>query len=148
MGKNKTIEVLNKLIQVNNDRIEGYETAFGETTDISLKALFTNCIDTSKLNNKALVFEVEKLDGKPIFGTKSALKLLKIWMNVKAFLTNRCENTILKSCVFGENIAISIYQKVLQKHIKSINTQQNVMIIRQLSNIMKDNSQVKSKIHE
>ncbi|MBB6004399.1 DUF2383 domain-containing protein [Arcicella rosea] len=72
MDKNKTVKTLNKLIQVNNDRIAGYKTAFSETTDISLKALFSNCINTSKFNNKALIFEVEKLDGKPIFGTKTA----------------------------------------------------------------------------
>lgn len=147
MEKNITIKVLNKLIQVNNDRIAGYETAFDETTDTSLKVLFSNCIDTSKFNNKALIYEVERLNGKAVIGTKFAFKLLRIWMNIKAFLTNHRKNTILKSCIFGENLAVFFYNKVLQKDIQSINFEQNSMIVIQLMNIKKDIKQVKSRIH-
>ncbi len=146
MEKNKTIEVLNKLIQVNNDRIEGYETAFDETTDLSLKALFTHCIYTSKDNNEALIYEVKRLNGKVIVGTKFAFKLLTIWISIKAFLTNHRKNTILKSCIFGENLAVFFYNKVLQKDIQSINSDQNSMIRIQLMNIKKDIKQVKGRI--
>ncbi|MBB6004398.1 hypothetical protein HNP25_003061 [Arcicella rosea] len=69
-------------------------------------------------------------------------------MNLKAFLTNHHENTVLKSCIFGEKIAIFIYKKVLQKHIENISSKQNSMITRQLANVKKDNSQVKNRIRE
>ena len=40
MDKEKTIELLNSLITINNDRIQGYETAAKETKDEELKTLF------------------------------------------------------------------------------------------------------------
>jgi hypothetical protein len=41
MEKEKTIEVLNTLITINNDRIEGYDTAAKETDEYDLKNLFS-----------------------------------------------------------------------------------------------------------
>ena len=42
MENEKTIAVLNTLITINNDRIEGYETASKETEEQDLKALFAH----------------------------------------------------------------------------------------------------------
>ncbi len=39
MENEKTIAVLNTLVQINNDRTEGYETALKETDESELKAL-------------------------------------------------------------------------------------------------------------
>lgn len=144
--KNKTVEVLNQLIQVNIDRMAGYQTAFDETINISLQNLFSDCRQTSNLNNEALRFEVKRLGGEPIMDTKTAFKLLKIWMNIKSFFTNHRESTILKSCVFGEKIAIMIYRKVLKYDLENINNEHKVMINRQLKNIEQDKRQVKLRL--
>ena len=40
MDNEKTIAALNSLIQINNDRFEGYDTAFRETEEQDLKTLF------------------------------------------------------------------------------------------------------------
>ena len=48
MENEKTIDALNKLIEINNDRIEGYETASKETNDTDLLNLFSGFIQTSK----------------------------------------------------------------------------------------------------
>jgi hypothetical protein len=48
MAKEKTIEVLNTLITINNDRIEGYETAAKETEKQDLKVLFAQFSSTSQ----------------------------------------------------------------------------------------------------
>ncbi len=47
-AKAKAIEVLNSLITINNDRIEGYETASKETEEHDLKTLFAQFISTSR----------------------------------------------------------------------------------------------------
>jgi uncharacterized protein (TIGR02284 family) len=146
LEKNKTVEALNQLIQVNIDRMAGYETAFDETTNTCLKNLFANCMQTSNLNNEVLTFEVKRLGGEPVIDTKTAFKLLKIWMNIKTFLTNHRESTILKSCLFGEKIAIMIYKKVLICNTKSFNNEYKLMINSQLENIGKDNRQVKLRL--
>ena len=55
-NNNKTTEVLNDLIQINNDRINGYERALKELKDEDddLRALFTNFIDQSRQIKMAL----------------------------------------------------------------------------------------------
>lgn len=148
MEKAKKIDAFNKLIQVNNDRIVGYETAFKETLDTSLKTLFTHCIQTSKANNKALILEVEQLGGEPIKGTKTAFKFLRVWMEIKTWLTNHANKSILRSCVFGEKIALIIYKKVLDDHLEILEDKYVVMITTQLSFIENDYHQVKSQLSQ
>ena len=148
MKKAEKIDALNKLIQVNNDRIVGYETAFNETFDTSLKTLFTHCIQTSKANNKALILEVEQLGGEPIKGTKTAFKFLRVWMEIKTWFTNHANKPILQSCLFGENIALIIYKKILDDYLKSLEDKYVVMIATQLSFIENDYNKVKSQLSE
>jgi hypothetical protein len=46
MEKEKSIDVLNTLIEINNYRIEGYETASKETKEQDLKTLFAQLSHT------------------------------------------------------------------------------------------------------
>ena len=48
MENETTIAVLNTLITINNDRIEGYETASKETEEQDLKTLFAQFSSTSQ----------------------------------------------------------------------------------------------------
>ncbi|MCC7453297.1 MAG: hypothetical protein IT222_03950, partial [Crocinitomix sp.] len=48
MKNEKSIEVLTTLITINNDRIEGYETASKESKESDLKSLFAKFIATSE----------------------------------------------------------------------------------------------------
>jgi len=50
----KSAEVLNSLLTINNDRIQGYKTAIDETTDADLKSLFSQFIQTSQSAKKEL----------------------------------------------------------------------------------------------
>lgn len=40
MKQDKAVAVFNTLIKINNNRVEGYETASKDTTDADLKSLF------------------------------------------------------------------------------------------------------------
>jgi uncharacterized protein (TIGR02284 family) len=53
MDNVKTIEALNTLITINNDRVEGYETAAKETEEQDLKTFFSDLRQTSLHCNKA-----------------------------------------------------------------------------------------------
>jgi hypothetical protein len=59
----ETIEILNDLVEINNDRIAGYERALEETKsgDADLKALFTSMIDESRKIRVDLAGEVQAL---------------------------------------------------------------------------------------
>lgn len=113
MDKAKTIDVLNMLIEINNDRIEGYETASKETDENELKTLFAGFIATSKKCKQELVQQVLNLGGTPEEGTRITGKFFRVWMDVKAALTNKDRKAILNSCEYGEDVAVKTYDKAL-----------------------------------
>ena len=101
---------LNNLIQINNDRIQGYLTAAQETDHNDLKSVFSEMMTASQECRRELVQEVTKLGGTPIEGTTTSGKLFRVWMDVKAALTSKDRKAILNSCEFGEDAAVKTYQ--------------------------------------
>lgn len=144
MENEKTNEVLNSLITINHDRIEGYETASKETEEHDLKTLFAELANTSKKCNKELVSEVTKLGGKPAEGTMVSGKFFRVWMDVKAALTGKDRKAILNSCEYGEDVAKSTYEKALEHHSENLNAEQKTMIKAQHTMLLADHDRVKS----
>lgn len=124
----KTIESLNSLIILNNDRIEGYKTANEETKETDLKMLFSNLMQTSVDNHRELVAEVKKLGGTPDEGTRITGKFFRVWMDVKAAFTGNDRKTILDSCEYGEDVILEAYKNVLiQDHQNTTDNEQNIL---------------------
>jgi len=143
MDKKKSVEVLNTLVEINNDRIAGYETAFKETTESDLKNLFSDLMQTSKNCRAELVAEVLRLGGEPEEGTKTTGKLYRAFMDLRAALTGKDRKAILKSCEFGEDVAVDTYRKVLEDKTEDINSQQVAMIKAQFGLIKAGHDKVK-----
>jgi len=114
MDNSKTISALNNLIEINNDRVEGYETAAKETDSADLKSLFSDLQSTSQQILGALRSEVIKLGGEPEEGTRVTGKFFRAWMDVKAALTGNDRHQILSSCEFGEDKAQEAYDSALE----------------------------------
>ena len=144
MEKEKTIDVLNTLITINNDRIEGYETAAKSTEELDLKTLFARFISTSKSCNQELISEVHALGGKEAEGTKISGKFFRVWMNVKAALTGKDRKTILNSCEYGEDSAKETYDKVLEKDLEHLSTVHVMTIKGQRALLKADHDHIKS----
>lgn len=144
MNTEKSIEVLNNLVEINNDRIEGYETASKETQESDLKLLFSQLIQTSQKCKAELVDEVKKLGGTPIEGTKISGKFFRAWMDVKAALTGKDRARILESCEFGEDVAVATYKKALENDTEVLSIDQKAMINAQHLLIKSDHDKVKS----
>ena len=66
ISNRKTIKVLNKLIQINNDRFEDYETAYKETDGQDLKTYFSKCMQTSQNCKQELMDDSFNLIGSPL----------------------------------------------------------------------------------
>ena len=113
-NKEKSIDILNDLIQINNDRIEGYKHAAKETKESDLKDLFNKFAEDSQKFKMELVSEVKNLGGTPIEGTRNSGKLFRVWMDIKAALTNRDRKAILNSCDTGEGVAVANYEDALE----------------------------------
>ena len=109
------VEVLNDLIKINNDRIEGYERAADETKDIdiTLKAVFTKMADESRKHVSELTTHVNSLGGDTETGTTVSGKIYRAWMDVKAAVTGKDRHSILASCEYGEDQAQRAYEKAL-----------------------------------
>ena len=144
MNNEKTIEVLNTLITINNDRIEGYETASEETDEQDLKTLFAKFSQTSEKCKQALVSEVNKLGGTASEGTRTTGKFFRVWMDVKAALTGKDRKAILDSCEYGEDAAVDTYEKALKDDLEHLNAEQQTMINTQHALIKADHDKVKS----
>lgn len=144
MKNEKAIEVLNTLITINNDRIEGYETASKETEESDLKSLFSKFIATSRKCKKELDSEVRSLGGEVAEGTNISGKFFRTWMDVKAALTGRDRKAILNSCEYGEDVALDTYEEAIAHDLKHLSTEQQAMIIAQKSWLKSDHNHVKA----
>ncbi|WP_199136336.1 ferritin-like domain-containing protein [Pedobacter sp. ASV12] len=132
----KTIsaEVLNDLIQINNDRVAGYERAIKELKegDADLKALFVKMIGESHQHKMALATEVQALGEEAEEGTTTSGKIYRAWMDVKAVFTGNDRKTVLNNCEFGEDAAQKAYKMALEEelpaNIRSLITDQKVAL--------------------
>jgi uncharacterized protein (TIGR02284 family) len=112
----ETIEVLNDLIQINNDRITGYEKAIKETKaeDEDLKILFATMIAESHRNKIALATEIQTMGAEVENGTTTSGKIYRAWMDVKAVFTGHDRHTVLANCEAGEDAAKRAYRTALE----------------------------------
>lgn len=140
----KSAEVLNSLITINNDRIQGYETALDETKDADLKSLFSRFIQTSVSAKKELEVEVVKLGEKPDDGTRLDGKIYRLWMDFKAAVTGKDREAILNSCEYGEDVALQSYEDALDE--EHLDTTYKTLIESQRDKIQKDHDQVNSML--
>lgn len=117
MEMKETTEVLNDLILINNDRIEGYQKAKDELKDedADLKALFTSMISESHGYKMALATEVAAEGEEIEQGTTNSGKIYRAWMDVKATFSGNSRKAILESCEFGEDAAQKAYDMALKE---------------------------------
>ena len=144
MENKKAIDALNRLVEINNDRIEGYETATKETNEPDLKVLFTKLADTSQDCRIELEREVEQLGGTPAKGTKVTGKFFRAWMDVKAAITGKDRKAILESCEYGEDHALKTYQEVLEDDREYLTVEQISMIESQYDLLRADHDAVRA----
>jgi len=143
MDRENAIGVFNTLITINNDRIEGYETASKETEEQDLKSLFARFISTSQKCKQELVNEVNALGGEVAEGTMISGKFFRVWMDVKAALTGKDRKAILDSCAYGEDEAQDTYENVLKNDFEHLSAFQQTLIYAQKSLLKADLKHVK-----
>ena len=116
MTNENQIEVLNDLVRINNDRIEGYRKAIENINDDKglLAPLFTTLQQDSRKNNQELTDEISKLGGTPDTGTTTSGKIYRAWMDVKATFGGDDAQGVLASCEGGEDAAKRAYQTALE----------------------------------
>lgn len=113
----ETIETLNDLILINNDRVAGYEKAEAEANELEndLRALFHDLADESRRHAAELKNLVSTLGGEPATGTMLSGKLYRVWMDIRATFTSDNRRAVLENTEAGEDAAKKAYAEALQQ---------------------------------
>ncbi len=141
--ENKTIDLLNKLVEINNDRIEGYNKASEETKDQDLKSLFSELAQNSRKCRSALADEITRLGGQPTDGTTTSGKFYRAWMDVKSALSGNERQAVLNSCEFGEDAAVDTYRDVMSDEKDNLSPSHQNMINEQYGIIKAGHDKIK-----
>lgn len=135
METKESTGVLNDLILINNDRIEGYQKAKEELKEGNedLKALFTAMIGESHTLKLALATEVSVMGEDIEEGTTNSGKIYRVWMDLKAAFSGHDRKAVLENCEFGEDAAQKAYQMALDEddlpgHIRTMLSDQKAIL--------------------
>ncbi len=109
-------ETINDLVEINNDRIVGYEKAAKETKteDADLCTLFNDMADESRQYLNELKEVVRQAGEEPAKDTTQRGKIYRVWMDMKAAITGHNRKSILDSCEYGEDAAQRAYDRALE----------------------------------
>lgn len=145
MKQDKAVEVFNTLIKINNNRIEGYETASKETTDGDLKSLFFHLGQATLKCKRELIYEIRKMGGEPLEGDGTISNTFsKVWNDVKGAFTKNDRLSILNSCEYDENIAVDAYYKALNDNLQFLGAEQQALLNKQYLSISAGLGKIKS----
>jgi uncharacterized protein (TIGR02284 family) len=110
----KSVNLLNDLIELNNDRIAGFEKAIADIRDenMDLKELFQGCAGQSRKNSQELAALVgaygEVETGNSVSGT-----LHRAWIDVKSIFGGNDRVSILSEAERGEDAIKKAYRDAL-----------------------------------
>lgn len=137
-------ETLNDLIQINNDRVAGYEKAIEELSpeDSDLKTLFVKMIGESHKHKLALATAVQGTGTELETGTTTSGKIYRAWMDVKAVFTGHDRKTILNNCEAGEDAAQRAYKTALEEEGLSADTRN--LITEQKAELRASHDEIKA----
>jgi uncharacterized protein (TIGR02284 family) len=114
----KVIDVVNDLIRINQDRINGYEKAASEikeTLEAEIKSIYYQHAEESRGYKDTLTEAVARLGGKPATDSTVSGKIYRAWMDVKATFSGDDLVASLQSCEFGEDAALKAYREALDE---------------------------------
>lgn len=111
----KALGVISDLIEINNDRVAGFEKAGKDLDqkDSGLIALFNKLAGESRQNVAELTGIARQYGGKVAEGTSASGALHRTWIDIKASFTDNDPEAILSECERGEDAIKSSYNDAL-----------------------------------
>ncbi|MCU7614081.1 PA2169 family four-helix-bundle protein [Chryseobacterium sp. GMJ5] len=115
MNNEKTVSVLNDLLNITNDRIEGFSKVEDKVWDTysGLKSDYDQMVSQSQQMKSELISLINENGGEADNTTSTAGAIHRAWIDVKNSFTGNKEESTLENVVFGENAAIDAYQNAL-----------------------------------
>ncbi|WP_156307233.1 ferritin-like domain-containing protein [Sphingobacterium endophyticum] len=128
----KKIDLLNEAIEINNDRIKGYEKAIEIAADANLRelqTLFKSYIEQSQQFIMELKPLLKQYHVEPESGTNLTGKIFRIWMDIKSAISPSISQAILDTCERGEDEFKETYKEILSE---SLDDYRNLVDILQM----------------
>ena len=144
LDRERSIKILNSFIELNNDRIAGYDAASIETREADLTALFILFSYTSRKCSDEMTIEVLDLGGVPTTGFNTHNHFFKAYQVVKVMPTAHNREAILTACLHGEDMLHEAYQNVLSNALNDISDDLRNMLNAQHDLLKTDRDKVKS----
>lgn len=140
----KSVEVLNDLIEINNDRVAGFEKVTADIKDqnIDLKELFQAFAAQSRENSQELSALVGSYGGNLETGTSVSGNLHRAWIDVKSLFGGTDRESILSEAERGEDAIKRAYEQALTENELPADVLDTLS--RQSQDIMRAHDQIKA----
>jgi uncharacterized protein (TIGR02284 family) len=141
----KATETINDLIEINNDRVEGFEKAAADLDgqDSGLIALFNQLAGESRKNAAELTRLVQDSGYAPVEGTSTSGALHRAWIDIKTTFTGSDQEAILDECERGEDAIKSAYQSAIDPE-NELSSELVQVLQRQQQGIIEGHNLIKS----
>lgn len=139
------VEIINDLIRINNDRVEGYEKAAAQIgeNESSLRSTFLKMSQQSQGYAADLRKFVHGDDEVSADETTVAGKIYRTWMDVKAVFTGKDTKAIIGSCEYGEDAAQKAYKSALE-HPEDLSSEVSSLIQIQQGELKLSHDKIKA----
>ncbi|MBL8496390.1 PA2169 family four-helix-bundle protein [Nitrosomonas sp. JL21] len=128
MTNEKSIDVLNDLIETSRDGVEGFRKCAEDSHDPTLRMYFEDRSKSCDEAIRSLSEEVRKLGGEPATGGSTTGALHRMWIDFRTAITNKDNLAVLEECERAEDIALEAYEDALKEelsdNLRSLITQQ------------------------
>ncbi|GAA5087400.1 PA2169 family four-helix-bundle protein [Chryseobacterium ginsengisoli] len=116
MKNQEEVSVLNDLLHITNDRIQGFSKVEGKIWEKypDVKDDYDRMITQSKIMKNELIDLIQENGEKASDTSSVAGALHRTWIDIKnSFTIGNTEESTLENVIFGENAAIDAYQNAI-----------------------------------
>ena len=140
----KSIDVLNDLIEINNDRIAGFEKAASnlEENDSDLRSTFERFASESRGYASELTSAVSQHGGEAETGSSASGTIHRAWLDVKATFSGNDRKSVLAECERGEDAIKKAYKDALTVD-NGLSPQLDQIVARQQEGIIAAHDKIK-----
>ncbi|MGH1517067.1 PA2169 family four-helix-bundle protein [Chryseobacterium sp. JK1] len=116
MNNEKTVSVLNDLLNITNDRIKGFSKVEDKVWDHypQLRSEYNTMVSQSHTMKNELSDLITAKGGTPDHSGSAAGAIHRAWIDVKNSFAGDTASSTLGNVVYGENAAIDAYQQALE----------------------------------
>lgn len=136
----KTISVLQDLVEINKDGQHGFSTAAEDSKDAELARVFTEFSTQRATFQAELQDRILSLGGNADKSGSVGGSLHRGWIDLKSAISSNEPHSVLSECERGEDAAVKAYREALEENVDAIS---RGVISRQYASVQAAHDRVK-----